>query len=151
MKKMPQGLKVVIIVVAVGLGLMIIVGVAGAVTLIRTIDRTEAAVKNARADGEVFGITGTEKECVVEAVRRSAECDGLRFLCIPQIDAFLYDCIDEATDDPAFCDGIPSSGDDRGVENWTRNVCAQQDQQDDIACTMGLTAANVRCYERRNP
>jgi hypothetical protein len=148
---MPKWLKVTLIVSGVAFLLIVAAGVAGAVALKRTIERTEVAVEQARADAELFALTGTEKECVTEAVRRSAECEGLRVLCMAQIDAFLYQCIDAAPDDPSFCDGIPSSGDDRAVESWTRNVCAQQGRQDDLACTAGLTPANIRCYERRMP
>jgi hypothetical protein len=151
MKKMPQWLKVVVIVVVVGFGVLFIAGVAGAVALIRTIEKMEKASEQARVDGEIAGINGTGEGCVEAAVRRSAECEGLRFLCMPQVDTFLYGCLDEAPVDFEFCKETPTSKDVDAVQEWSRNVCAQQGQEDDVACTLGLTAANVYCAQQKDP
>lgn len=151
MKTMPQWLKVVLIVVGIGFGLSIIAGVAGAVALFKTYEKLEDAVEKAQVDGEIAGIGAKESECVQAAIRYSGECEGIRFLCLPQVDAFLDGCLDEAWDDPHFCEGIPSSEDFDTMQEWARQMCGQHGREDDIACTMGLTPANVTCWTRRNP
>ena len=145
---MPKWAKVLLIVVGVGVLLVGIAGYIGAKALQGGIDHMVKVAEDAKVDGEVFGMTATQEECLEETANRS-DCDRMQVICIHAASRFMWACLESATHDPSFCEGVPPSSMGQGIMNWVEKKCEQYGQPHEENCIMAISMTPGFCDSMR--
>ncbi|MEE8112692.1 MAG: hypothetical protein V3T54_08175 [Acidobacteriota bacterium] len=146
---MPKWAKVLLIVVGVGVLMLGIAGYLGAKALKKGIDNFEKTMENAKVDGEVFGMTGTQEECLEETADLSVNCQGIKLLCAPTAGVFIWACLESATHEETFCEGVPPSSNGHAVRNWSEKKCRQYGQAHEETCIVALSMGPAFCDSKR--
>ena len=146
---MPKWAKVLLIVMGVGVLIVGIAGYIGAKALMKGIDNFEKSAEAAQTDGEVFGMTGTQEECLEETADRSVNCEGVKLLCVPTAGGFLWACLESATHEISFCEGIPPASINHAVRSWSEKKCQRYGQAHEENCIMALSVAPGFCDTKR--
>ena len=146
---MPKWAKILLIVMGVGILMLGIAGYLGAKALKRGFDKFEKEVENAKVDGEVFGMTETQEECLEETAGRSVNCEGMTIICLPAAGAFIWACLESATHQASFCEGVPPASIGNAVRSWSEKKCVRYGQAHEDNCIMALSMTAAFCDSKR--
>ena len=142
---MPKWAKILLIVVGSVVLMLGIAGYIGARALKLGMENWEKKTEAAQTDGEVFGMTGTQEECLEATADRSVNCEMVKLLCAPTAGAFIWACLESATHEPSFCDGVPPASMGQAVRSWSEKKCQLYGQADEDNCIMALSMAPAFC------
>lgn len=108
-------------------------------------DRLIQQGQEARAEGERFGATATQEECVDEAVVRLKARPGL----IQEVSHkfFLVACIKVAKQTPGFCNEVPPVEEIIKGSAYTLRKCSALGMPGDQPCFRLLQGVQLVCHD----
>jgi hypothetical protein len=142
---MPSWLKIVLAILAVLFALFLVVGFIGFRYLQAHKDEWVAQGKKAQQEGEAFAAGKEATQCVDEAVRQIAGCNGLP--CEIRVRLFLGGCLGKATPSAQLCANVPHRSEVIRSAKWSLDECAQRGLPNNPPCTRLMQEVQRYCVE----
>lgn len=141
---MSKSKKIILLVVSIALLLIIGLGVGGYIWVRENKDRLVQQGQEAHSEGERFGVTATQEECVNEAVARLKAHPGL----IKEVNHkfFLMACIEVAKQTPGFCNDVPPVEEIIKGSAYTLRKCKALGLPVDQSCFRLLQGVQLVCH-----
>jgi hypothetical protein len=141
---MPSWLKVVLIVAASGI-LLLALAIGGFAWWIYA-KRGELRAQGiaAEAEGKAYGTGKSSQACIDGSLTRLEHTSGIMQQALLGI--FLKGCLRSAPQDPALCDGVPSTGEIFRSVTWRTGICAAHGHPGDEACARLLGSIQDVCH-----
>jgi hypothetical protein len=152
---MNKGVKIaLIIIVCLFLGL---IGVCGAGFLLfksnmPDMDKLKDDLQATKHEGEAFGASRQDQECVSESIARVDRCtpEGplARAMCNARQGVFLDGCLDKAHATPALCEGAPKSYNIMEIATWSVRSCEHSGHGGQQGCAQLMNRIHDLCMRR---
>lgn len=139
---MPKWLKIVLLVFGICVAFGGACVGAGVWWFSENKDRLVEMGQVAEAEGRGFAKGRTASECVAEGRRRVGDCGELDPICEAGIGIFLGACLEVATPEPGFCDGVPRGDDIMASVQYRLEVCGS-----DEACGRLANKIQDHCHD----
>lgn len=152
--KKGSGLRSLLVVFAIGAGVMLLGCLACGVYGYFWIDQNAAGLREVgvRAQGEAdtFAASHTQAECLEDGFRRRDLCgDEMAIMCQAEAGVFVRRCIDVATPTPGLCEGVPPPDDIAAAVHWALAYCAQLGRAQDRQCPQFVRPIMEHCASAR--
>jgi hypothetical protein len=140
---MPKVVKVLLLLAAGGLVFLGALGIGGALWWKNNKARLMEGSAKAMEEGEAFGATHSDAECLDEAFRRLPDVDGLTGEVKNNL--FFDACLKKGRETPGFCQDVPKPGDILGSVKWQLATCARRHHINDQRCSRALNPVQKHC------
>ena len=105
-------------------------------------DELISSGQEAMAEGRAYAADSSQYGCLEQAVLISQDCSSI--LCQTKAKLFLQACLNAASEDSTFCEGVPGQWEIMAMANWSARMC-----QDSHNCTTLVSGVIEYCSERR--
>jgi hypothetical protein len=141
-----RGVKILLVVTAIGVGLVGALGIVGVWWWHENRDRLRAEGEAMKAAGRAFGSHRDSAACLSESLARLDQKSGI--LDEARTKVFLESCLATAGRDPSLCAGVPAESEIMASVRWRMAECSRHEQANDQRCARLLSAIQEVCHGR---
>jgi hypothetical protein len=110
-------------------------------------DQLRSDGEKAMREGEQFGGSHTQAECIAEASTRNASCGAVGFVCEAGANLFLDKCLAQSPAEPATCDGVPQMSEIILSASWGQARCKEIGRPGSQSCGRLMQALQRHCRD----